>query len=97
MWIIVATGVYTLLLKFPQKNSPHDVQTKGGGGFKGLLNNVKKTALFSHDGFPNAIVNRGRYVVVVNISKPNERRWIKMGKSSRKLVNFSKDVNSSFP
>ena len=24
----------------------------GGGGFKGLLNNVKKTALFSHDGFP---------------------------------------------
>ena len=23
-----------------------------GGGVKGLLNNVKKTALFSHDGFP---------------------------------------------
>ena len=30
-WIIVATGVYALLLKFLQKNSPHDVQTKGGG------------------------------------------------------------------
>ena len=31
-WIIVATGVYALLLKFLQKNSPHDVQTKGGAG-----------------------------------------------------------------
>ena len=51
-WIIVATGVYTLLLKFLQKKSPHDVQTKGGG-VKGLLNNVKKTALFLKDGFPN--------------------------------------------
>ena len=26
-----------------------------GGGVKGLLNNVKKTALFSRDGFPNCI------------------------------------------
>ena len=52
-WIIVATGVYALLLKFLQKNSPHDVQTKGGV-VKGLLNNVKKTALFSRDGFPKA-------------------------------------------
>ena len=34
------------------KNSPHDVQTKGGGA-KGLLNNVKKTAFFSHVGFHN--------------------------------------------
>ena len=41
-WIIVATGVYALLLKFLQKNSPHNVQTKGGGGVKGFLNNVKK-------------------------------------------------------
>ena len=24
----------------------------GGAGVKGFLNNVKKTALFSHDGFP---------------------------------------------
>ena len=30
--IIVATGVYSLLLKFLQKNSPHNVQTKGGEG-----------------------------------------------------------------
>ena len=29
--IIFATGVYSLLLKFLQKNSPHNVQTKGGG------------------------------------------------------------------
>ena len=34
------------------KNSPHDVQTKGRGGVKGLLNNVKKTALFLYEGFP---------------------------------------------
>ena len=43
--IIVATGVYALLLKFLQKNSSHNVQTKGGGGGGGgqrLLNNVKK-------------------------------------------------------
>ena len=44
--IIVATGVYSLLLKFLQKNSPHNVQTKGGGGVKGLLNNVKKNCTF---------------------------------------------------
>ena len=43
--IIVATGVYALLLKFLEKNSPHDVQTKGGG-VKGLLNNVKKNCTF---------------------------------------------------
>ena len=29
--IIVATGVNALLLKFLQKNSPHNIQTKGGG------------------------------------------------------------------
>ena len=43
--IIVATGVYALLLKFLQKKSPHDVQTKGGR-VKGLLNNVKKNCTF---------------------------------------------------
>ena len=32
-----------------------------GGGVKGLLNNVKKTALFSRDGFPN---NLNSYVPV---------------------------------
>ena len=42
MSIIVATGVYALLLKFLQKNSPHT----------GFLNNVQKTALFLRDGFP---------------------------------------------
>ena len=50
--IIVATGVYALLLKFLQKNSPHNVQKKGGG-VKGFLNNVQKTALLVADGFPN--------------------------------------------
>ena len=45
LWIIVATGVYALLLKFLQKNSPHNVQTKGGG-VKGLLNNVQKNCTF---------------------------------------------------
>ena len=40
--MIVATGVYALLLRFLQKNSPHNVQTKGGGGVKGFLDNVKK-------------------------------------------------------
>ena len=49
--IIVATGVYALLLKFLQKNSPHDVQTKGGG-VKGLLNNVQKNCTFLKWGLP---------------------------------------------
>ena len=53
--MIVATGVYALLLKFLQKNSPHNVQTKGGGGGgKNFLNNVKKNCTFLlHGGFPN--------------------------------------------
>ena len=52
MWIIVATGVNALLLKFLQKIHHIDVQTKGGGEVKGFLNNVKKTALFLSGGFP---------------------------------------------
>ena len=52
--MIVATGVFALLLKFLQKNSPHNVQTKGLG-VKGFLNNVKKNALFLHRGFPYQI------------------------------------------
>ena len=43
--IIFATGVHSLLLKFLQKNSPHNVQTKGGG-MKGFLNNVQKNCTF---------------------------------------------------
>ena len=35
MSIIVTTGIYALLLKFLQKNSPHNVQTKGGWGWGG--------------------------------------------------------------
>ena len=46
MLIIVATGVCALLLKFLQKNSPHNVQTNGGGVVKGFLNNVKKNCTF---------------------------------------------------
>ena len=38
--------------KHPLQNRTN-VQIKGGGGVKGLLNNVKKTALFLKDGFPN--------------------------------------------
>ena len=49
--IFVATGVYALLLKFLQKNSPHNVQANGGE-VKGLLKNVKITALFLQEGFP---------------------------------------------
>ena len=70
MSIIVATGVYVLLLKFLQKNSPHNVQTKGGGGLKGLLNNVKKTALFSRDGFPYTSTSE----LTFNLQLPNNSR-----------------------
>ena len=34
------------------KNSPHDVQTKGGGGQRPFEQCSKKTALFLRDGFP---------------------------------------------
>ena len=37
--IIVATGVYALLLKFLQKNSPHNVQTNGGAFWRLLKKN----------------------------------------------------------
>ena len=45
--IIVATDVYTLLLKVLQKNHHIMFKTRvelggGGGGVKGFLNNVKK-------------------------------------------------------
>ena len=46
----IGTAIFNAQKRF-LKNSPHDVQIKGGG-VKGLLNNVKKTALFLHDGFP---------------------------------------------
>ena len=45
--IIVATGVYALLLKFLQKNSPHKCSNETRGGVKGFLNNVKKKLRFS--------------------------------------------------
>ena len=44
--VLVAKGVYALLLEFLQKNSPHNVQKKEGRGVKGFLNNVKKNCTF---------------------------------------------------
>ena len=46
----------TAFKKHPLQNRTN-VQIKGGGG-KGLLNNVQKTALFSWDGFPKSTINR---------------------------------------
>ena len=46
MLIIVATGVYALLLKFLQKSSPRNVQTNGGGGVRGFLKKVKTNCTF---------------------------------------------------
>ena len=46
----IGTAIFNAQKRF-LKNSPHDVQIKGGG-VKGLLNNVKKTALFLMNGFP---------------------------------------------
>ena len=40
--IIVGTGVYALLLRFLQKNSPHNVQTNEGGGSKAFWTMLKK-------------------------------------------------------
>ena len=52
----IGTAIFNAQKRF-LKNSPHDVQIKGGG-VKGLLNNVKKTALFLHDGFPKAVLTK---------------------------------------
>ena len=52
--IIVATDVNAVLLKFLQKNSPHIVQAKGGGG-NGFLNNVKKNCTFLARRLPLAL------------------------------------------
>ena len=45
----IITTIFNAQKRF-LKNSPHDVQTKGGG-VKGFLNNVKKTALLVRQGF----------------------------------------------
>ena len=46
--IIVATGVYALLLKFLQKNSPHTCSNEGWGrGVKGLFEQCSKKLHFS--------------------------------------------------
>ena len=44
--IIVATGVHALLLKFLQKNSPHNIQIKGGG--QRLFEQCSKKLHFSY-------------------------------------------------
>ena len=44
------------MFRFLQKNSPHDVQTKGGEGSKAFWTMFKKTALFLKDGFPNKVI-----------------------------------------
>ena len=50
----IGTAIFNAQKRF-LKNSPHDVQIKGGG-VKGLLNNVQKTALLLHDGFLKLMV-----------------------------------------
>ena len=44
-WPLYITTIFNAQKRF-LKNSPHDVQIKGGGGVKGLLNNVKKNCTF---------------------------------------------------
>ena len=44
--------LYKIIIKKHPLQNRTNVQIKGGGGAKGLLNNVKKTALFLHGGFP---------------------------------------------
>ena len=47
------------------KNSPHDVQTKGGG-VKGLLNNVKKNCTFLNGWLPLVLYYaQGAYMYIV--------------------------------
>ena len=83
--IIVATGVCVLLLKFLQKNSPHNVQTNGGaGGVKGFLNNIKKKLHFS---LVIASLKQGLMVVggfggrsdlsSTEVYLPSTKRWTK--------------------
>ena len=48
-------------VKIPSKKIHHMMFKRKGGGGKGLLNNVQKTALFSQDGFPYHCVLCGVY------------------------------------
>ena len=63
--IIVATGIYAFLLKFLQKNSPQRCSNEGGGGGKGLLNNVKKNRTFLSGWLP--LCGSSIYLCVVDI------------------------------
>ena len=90
MSIIVATGVYALLLKFLQKNSPHNVHTKG------FLNNVKKLH-FLHGGFPNT------FLCGTNVSVKMSARqcWPEQGRSSflflfLALLSDQKDIQGNW-
>ena len=70
LWIIVATGVYALLLKFLQKNSPHNVQTNGGGrGSKAqkLHFSYRMASLTYLDGLYTKSRNDKNPTIVVNI------------------------------
>ena len=49
-WPLYITTIFNAQKRF-LKNSPHDVQTKGGG-VKGFLNNVKKNCTFLTGGHP---------------------------------------------
>ena len=71
MSIIVATGVYALLLKFLLKSSPHNVQSNGGG-VKGFLNNVKKMHFSC----------RMASLIVVTLNRQSSERIVAGGESS---------------
>ena len=61
-------------MKFTTWNSPHDVQTKGGGGkggAKAFWKLFKKTALFLHNGFPyvskNINISTAKTILTANV------------------------------
>ena len=67
--IIVAIGVYALLLKFLQKNSPLDVQMKGGGGQRPFEQCSKKL----HFSYGTASLTHLQTVLSSNCVSPIEK------------------------
>ena len=75
------------------KKSPHDVQTKGGWGVKGLLNNVKKNCTFLKGGHPL----HKRTKTDTQMSRQKNESKGKQPKQTNQEINLFKVYEESHP
>ena len=86
--IIVATGVYALLLKFLQKNSPHRCSNERGGGSKAFWTMLKKNGTFLSGWLP-----LGHSIHKASTKRSNIRKYSTKQTKSPKFESISSDVH----